>query len=387
MKNELNFNIFEGANPHKLQNFLDQCCKGSWQLNPDTNKIDVQGDFKCSNKNLLSLKGTPFGVVSGEFDCSQNGMTTLEGCPEQCFSFKCNSNKLTNLLGGPKKVKASYVCNSNSLTSLEGAPDEVLYFNCSDNKELQSLEGCPPKVDRISTWGCGLTNLKGISQSVKTLDCSRNKISSLYYCPENLENLQVEENLLTSLKGVPEKMEYLRCSSNQITTLVGGPQEVLTLSCWSNLLTNLVGAPKKLEYFDCDLNPLTSLEGCPQIITDSFRFTIPGSYANSNLSFRNGSWPQPNEINKWAQILDKEMEPGETQLLLTHPDLQRIFDYEFWRERVDKEKGPALLDLAYLWDVKKFEETRQEIEQKLEPLFLKQIKALIKFTPYLKKKV
>jgi len=383
MNNDLDFSVFEGDNPHKLHNFLDQCTEGSWRLNPDTNKIDITGNFNCSGRGLGGLKGIPFGEVEN-FDCSKNEMTSLEGCPEKCSGFKCDGNKLKNLVGGPQEVKFSYDCSGNQLTSLEGSPKKVTYFRCNYNPLLRNFVGCPEEIEKIYAYDCGLTSLEGLPNSLKELDCDRNRISNFDFCPPQLKNLEISENQLTDLQGSPRSMDRLKCSENKITTLVGCPSEINYFSCWKNKLTDLVGAPKKLEYFDCDMNPLTSLEGCPEIITDTFKFCLPYTYLTTKLSFEDGIWPEPGNISKWVQILSRELSTEEMNLVLTHPDLKNMFDSSFWEEKVNREKGPALLNLAYLWDFEKFQETKKEIEQRLSPLQLKQIKALRSVSPYLR---
>ena len=53
---------------------------------------------------------------------------TVEG------NFRCIDNSLTSLKGAPEKVGGDFYCSNNSLTSLEGAPKEVgRDFYCSNN--------------------------------------------------------------------------------------------------------------------------------------------------------------------------------------------------------------------------------------------------------------
>jgi len=107
MKYIKNYKVFENsANLTKDQiDFLDECTNGTWEVNPDTGLIDVQGSFDCNNMELNDFKGLRFGNVSG--------------------SFNCENNKLENLDGSPTKVGESFWCRDNPLISLKGAPLEV----------------------------------------------------------------------------------------------------------------------------------------------------------------------------------------------------------------------------------------------------------------------
>lgn len=69
-------------------------------------------------------------------------MTSLKGSP-YCVGgdFKCDSNKLINLIGSPEEVDGSFECSNNNLNSLEGMPLEIgRYFACDQNRNLLELD-------------------------------------------------------------------------------------------------------------------------------------------------------------------------------------------------------------------------------------------------------
>ena len=125
--------------------WLDQCTKGTWQLNPQTGLVDVNGDFNCGEQELSDFKGVRFGVVRGYFHCHTNQLTTLEGAPREVGEgFWCSHNQLTTLEGAPQKVGGHFDCGDNQLTTLEGAPQKVGgNFFCRNNpvskETLQSI--------------------------------------------------------------------------------------------------------------------------------------------------------------------------------------------------------------------------------------------------------
>ena len=127
--------------------WLDECATGSWNLNPSTGLVDVDGDFDCYQQDLTDFKGVAFGHVKGDFSCDNNQLTSLKGAPETVGGyFDCADNQLTSLEGAPQTVGGFFYCNNNQLTSLVGAPKTVKGdFLCHYN-QLTSLEGAPKTV-------------------------------------------------------------------------------------------------------------------------------------------------------------------------------------------------------------------------------------------------
>jgi hypothetical protein len=164
------------------EEFLNECTKGTWTLNPATGLVDVEGNFDCSIyiKKLEDLKGVKFGKVSGDFKCSENRLTSLEGAPQEVgVDFYCEDNNLTSLVGAPRKVGGDFYCYENNLTSLAGAPKVVGgNFYCRDNK-LTSLAGAPQKVG--GGFYCednNLTSLVGAPQEVsRSFGCDAFELS------------------------------------------------------------------------------------------------------------------------------------------------------------------------------------------------------------------
>ena len=150
MKHLQSFSLFEAQTSvltTDQKEFLNECTKGAWSVNPTTGLVDVEGNFACSSKRLKSLSGISFGHVSGNFACFNNQLTSLKGAPQTVGGgFDCSYNDLTSLEGAPRTVGRYFFCERNKLTSLEGAPQTVGWgFVCSYN-DLTSLEGAPRTV-------------------------------------------------------------------------------------------------------------------------------------------------------------------------------------------------------------------------------------------------
>ena len=186
--------------------------QGGWKYNPETDLVDVWGNFSYTKKGLKDFKGVKFGKINGDFDCSNNELASLEGAPiEVEGSFNCSNNKLTSLEGAPIVVEGSFNCSNNKLTSLEGAPRGVHKFNCSGNL-LTGLDGGPDIVSR-GEYKCSknkLTSLKGLTTTVDPhfgleIDCSDNKLKSLETIgdTDRITKFICRKNEIISLNGAP----------------------------------------------------------------------------------------------------------------------------------------------------------------------------------------
>ena len=182
MKNLKTYSMFESVmelTPEQVQ-WLDDCTKGTWTLNPQTGLVDVKGDFDCHEQGLTDFKGVKFGEVGSSFYCSSNALTSLMGAPLKVgYYFYCNRNDLTSLVGAPLKVGSDFACNNNALTSLEGAPQRMGgSFYCKNN-QLTSLVGAPREVG--GSFACNnnaLTSLEGAPREVSgSFDCDINPVS------------------------------------------------------------------------------------------------------------------------------------------------------------------------------------------------------------------
>jgi hypothetical protein len=210
--------------------WLDRCTAGSWNLNPSTGLIDVDGDFSCVQQDLTDFKGVRFGYVKGGFYCNNNLLTSLVGAPQKVGEcFYCDNNQLTSLVGAPQTVNESFYCYNNDLTSLEGAPQKVVgeNFYCQNN-QLTSLKGAPQTVG----W---------------SFYCRNNQLTSLEGAPQTVNgDFHCDNNQITSLKGAPQKVGGgFYCTNNPVPekTLAsifslmkkGKSYQQALGECWSNM--------------------------------------------------------------------------------------------------------------------------------------------------------
>lgn len=195
MKHLQDFKLFENQEkPVKLtksqRDYLDKHTEGTWELNPVTGEVDIDGDFDCSHGRYKGLRGIQFGKVTGTFNCSYNNFTSLKGAPREAGDFYCsrNDNFIQDLTEGPRKVTGNYSVNRSRLQSLKGAPEIIPgSFNCEENFNLQTLKGGPKVVG-------------------DNFICSSTHISSLEGGPEEVggDYKFIYCRYLKSLKGYPK---------------------------------------------------------------------------------------------------------------------------------------------------------------------------------------
>jgi hypothetical protein len=186
------------SDKEKIQAWLDEMEIEKYVINDDLT-VDVNQNVSLYHKSL-SFFPVQFGTVNGDFNCSEN--------------------QLISLIGSPRKVTQTFDCTYNKLITLEGAPDEVDIFICDYNKTLISLKGCP----QIINWDfqCrenSITSLEGGPIKVGNIyDCSNNQLITLKGAPDIINNhFYCSNNQLTNLDYLPKKItNWLRCSLNLI---------------------------------------------------------------------------------------------------------------------------------------------------------------------------
>jgi hypothetical protein len=225
MKHLKTYRLFETSTAltKEQKEFLNEFTTGSWSLNPQTGRVDVDGTFDCSDQSLMNLKGIEFGNMSVNFSCYGNLLTDLKGAPRTVGrSFKCNKNNLTSLEGAPETVGKSFSCNWNSLTSLEGAPQKVgESFYCTNNR-LTDLKGAPETVGGYFYCDSNkLTSLEGAPQSVEgSFFCDKNNLTNLKGAPEIVEGSFYCDEFSTKNWTLDGKLEILKTGSEAAKSLI-----------------------------------------------------------------------------------------------------------------------------------------------------------------------
>ena len=161
---------------------FEQIIKFCYNHDIDISHIDNNG--RVSSDSIIDLseksfKKLPikFSSCAGNFLMSHNStLTTLQGCPDMVTDTFDISNcpNLTSLEHSPKQVY-SYTCNKNyGITNLRGISQTVNGIFCFRCSNLTSLVGSPTNVELMDVTGCGLQSLEGVPKKIGAFHCGGN---------------------------------------------------------------------------------------------------------------------------------------------------------------------------------------------------------------------
>ena len=237
---------------------MDKAIGGSWEYNPTTERVDVNGSIKCQKMLLTDFRGISFGDVS--------------------VDFRCGSNKLTSeaLIHFPRTIGRDFQCYRNKLTTLVDGPVSVGgYYNVNHNK-LETLEGLAPNTQHLDCEGNRLKDLRFTPRSMSTLRASHNKIDSFNGAPGKTNLLDLSHNSFTDFDGLGVKdYDKLFLLQNSIQSFNGMNSDSLLTIESLNLAGNQIRTLEGIGNMpDCDLdlkgNPLESFKGIGRLSRISF---------------------------------------------------------------------------------------------------------------------
>lgn len=188
--------------------------RGKWPLSelPDLTAVVVEGDFRCSDNELTSLRGCP-QTVTGNFYCYSNLLESLEHAPAKVGDgFYCSMNRMKDLTGAPKEIGGTLNCQScPTLLTLKGAPEVVPGdFLCHEGV-LESLEGGPKKVGGdMWVFKNRLRNIDHAPREVgRYFQCHFNAgIKHLEGAPEKFVKIYSDLGNFERLSDIPDDIRY-----------------------------------------------------------------------------------------------------------------------------------------------------------------------------------
>ncbi|MEL1253973.1 T9SS type A sorting domain-containing protein [Flavobacterium sp. DGU38] len=200
-------------------------------------------NLNCSTNQLTDLVLEKC-IALKELDLSSNQFTRLELDKNVALTkLNCNSNKLYYVNLQNNKALTSLSCNTNEFTSLSLGGNQLQYLDCSVNK-LSSLY------------------LEGFTE-LQSLICSDNKIFNLRISENTkLKTVTANNNQVTNVDlSKLTLLESLNVSTNKLTQLdVSKNTALKQLFGSSNLLTSInISSNKSLTDLDCSSNKLTVL--------------------------------------------------------------------------------------------------------------------------------
>ena len=177
---------------------------GAWTIDKNL-RVTVDGDVDLSKTNFDRLP-VNFKKVTGKFTVANSALTTLEGCPEEVGKwFNCSYTRITDFVGGPKKINTSgqehsstYYANNNlSLKSLKGIAENAEELNLGFCKALEEFDYLPKEVKRITACVTSVKTLSGIHKKAPKLESLQINASP------------VEEGILSLMKIPSFKIQSL----------------------------------------------------------------------------------------------------------------------------------------------------------------------------------
>jgi hypothetical protein len=159
----------------------------------------------------------------------------------------------------------SLYMNSAGFSSIEGIRyfKKLQYLECKNN-DLISMPILPDSLRHLDVTGCRLSTMTSLPIKLRVLFCANNLLNSLPVLPDSLQTLDCGTNRLTVLPALPAKLRYLSCRNNQLlATLPALPNSIYYLDCESCVLTTLPSLSSSLNYLYCESNLLTSIPKMP----------------------------------------------------------------------------------------------------------------------------
>ncbi len=134
---------------------------------------------------------------------------------------------------------------------------QLLYPSCMNGNLLDTT--CVQIINETSVTcnGDNISDLTGIQyfDSLTTLACAGNNLTSLPSLPQFLDHLHCIDNNLTSLPPLPQSLYFLDCSYNSLTSLPALPNKMYHLNCSFNYLNGFSYLPDSMTYFNASNNP------------------------------------------------------------------------------------------------------------------------------------
>ncbi len=194
---------------------------------------------------------------AGQMDTTCNGV--LNDTIILCGNLD-TTRKIKDLTGIQYFKSLRYLeVSSNKLTTLPKLSDSVSYLQCSYN----NLISLPTLPSNLFTLECGfnqLNTMPALPQKLTYLFCNNNKLKSLPPLPETLYEFYCNNNELTNLPNLPKMLFNIDCNNNQLTGLPSLPSSLVALGCGNNKIRSLpLSIPKKLNSLSVDHNPIVML--------------------------------------------------------------------------------------------------------------------------------
>lgn len=231
-----------------------------------------------SFQTIFDITGIQYFKTLRKLNCSFNGINDLSFLPISLDTLICGQGlPTTNLSGLPNNLK--YLdCTFGGIDNISQLPAALEYLDVSNNT-INTIASLP-------------NNLKHFFINDNNSPFNQNIINTLSL-PNTLKTLSCSNCNLTSLPSLPLGLTCLVCSINPLNTLPTLPPLLTILACESNNLSTLPTLPDSLRILDCAENQITSLPNIPNKISIFYcgnnQITSLSSLPDSIKDFRIGN--------------------------------------------------------------------------------------------------
>jgi Leucine-rich repeat (LRR) protein len=186
----------------------------------------------CNNLTLAARNQT--SLILNNLPQSQliTDFTGIDGFTNLSYLDISNNNMTVLPNNLPNSIK-TLICRSNKLTSISQLPNQLEKLLCSGNL-LTQLPTLPSTILELDCYDNRLTNLPTLPNGLRILYSAANPLSNLPTLPNSLLKLYCYENTLSELPELPNSLQLLHCASNNLIQLPILPSNLITLDCSSN---------------------------------------------------------------------------------------------------------------------------------------------------------
>jgi len=201
----------------------------------------------CGHNNIRKLENLPLTLK--ELGCSNNDMIKINVDLLSLDEFYCYNNKIKNIkinsrviwindnkLLNFKTFDSTETLNisNNKISEINELPQNLLDLNCSYNPKLSFINLFPNCLVSLRCSFCNLEFLPPLPKTLKNCYVNNNKLTELpSFEKTQLIKLHCQDNYLTEIKILSQGIKIINCSNNKII-LYDIPKSIEEIICLNN---------------------------------------------------------------------------------------------------------------------------------------------------------
>jgi uncharacterized repeat protein (TIGR01451 family) len=238
---------------------------------------------------ITTLPTLPIGLES--LTISTQYSFTWPQLPTGLKSLSCSQSGINapqHLPSLPNGLKYLY-CTMFQIDSLpHHLPDSLISLSCGMNS-ISTLPTLPNKLENLECNWSIFTNLPQLPPSLKTLYCNLSRsLTTLPSLPNGLKELSCNScSQLIMPTILPDSLEKFNCSGDSLSFIPQLPNKLKDLRVSSTLISCIPTLPNSLTYIDILNNPISCLPNYLPIMSDPY-FSFPLCTPNNTLTNPHG---------------------------------------------------------------------------------------------------